>query len=50
VLPDLLIKWFHTPFYFGGTSILIGVVVAKDTIEQIESHLMTRHYRGLIKR
>jgi preprotein translocase subunit SecY len=50
VLPDVLIRWFNVPFYFGGTSILIGVVVAKDTIEQIESHLMTRHYRGLIKR
>ncbi len=50
VLPDILIKYLNVPFYFGGTSILIGVVVAKDTIEQIESHLMTRHYRGIIKR
>ncbi len=50
VLPDILIRYFNAPFYFGGTSILIGVVVAKDTIEQVESHLMTRHYRGLIKR
>jgi preprotein translocase subunit SecY len=50
VLPDVLMAWFKVPFYFGGTSIMIGVVVAKDTIEQIESHLMTRHYKGIIKR
>lgn len=50
VLPDFLIRWLNVPFYFGGTALLIGVVVAKDTIEQIESHLMTRHYDGLIKR
>jgi preprotein translocase subunit SecY len=50
VLPDILIKYLNVPFYFGGTSILIGVVVARDTVDQIQSHLMTRHYRGLIKR
>ncbi len=50
VLPDVLMAWFKVPFYFGGTSIMIGVVVAKDTIEQIESHLMTRHYKGIINR
>jgi preprotein translocase subunit SecY len=50
VLPDILISQLKVPFYFGGTSLLIGVVVAKDTIEQIESHLMTRHYPGLIRR
>jgi preprotein translocase subunit SecY len=35
------------PFYFGGTALLIAVGVALDTVAQIESHLITRHYDGL---
>ena len=38
---------FHVPFYFGGTSIMIVVGVALDFVQQIESHLITRHYEGL---
>ena len=37
------------PFYFGGTSLLIVVGVALDTLQQIESHLLVRHYDGFTK-
>ncbi len=47
VLPDVLIRAFNVPFYFGGTSLLIVVGVALDTLQQIESHLLMRHYEGL---
>lgn len=50
VLPELLIKRFNVPFYFGGTSLLIAVGVALDTVSQIESHLVTRSYEGFLKR
>ncbi len=50
VLPSLLIKYMHVPFYFGGTALLIVVGVALDTMQQIESHLIMRHYEGLMKR
>jgi preprotein translocase subunit SecY len=41
---------FNVPFYFGGTALLIVVGVAIDTIQQIESHMLTRHYEGFLKR
>ncbi|MCB9642436.1 MAG: preprotein translocase subunit SecY [Myxococcales bacterium] len=47
VLPNILIAKYGVPFYFGGTSLLIVVGVALDTVQQIESHLITRHYEGL---
>ncbi|BAT72202.1 preprotein translocase subunit SecY [Thermosulfidibacter takaii ABI70S6] len=50
ILPSLLIKYMHVPFYFGGTALLIVVGVALDTMQQIESHLIMRHYEGLMKR
>jgi len=50
VLPDILISQLNVPFYFGGTALLISVVVAKDTVTQIESHLLTRHYKGFLKK
>lgn len=50
VLPDLLIRRLGIPFYFGGTSLLIIVGVALDTLQQIESHLLIRHYDGFLKR
>ncbi|MBF0321287.1 MAG: preprotein translocase subunit SecY [Nitrospirae bacterium] len=50
VLPGLLIGKFNVPFYFGGTSLLIVVGVALDTVSQIESHLLTRSYDGLLKK
>ena len=50
ILPMLLIKWLDVPFYFGGTSALIVVVVALDTLHQIEAHLAMKKYEGFIKR
>jgi preprotein translocase subunit SecY len=50
VLPSLLIRKFNVPFYFGGTALLIVVGVAMDTMSQIESHLLTRHYEGFMKK
>ncbi len=50
VLPTLLIKYMHVPFYFGGTALLIVVGVALDTMQQIEAHLIMRHYEGLMRR
>ncbi len=50
VLPTILMMKFHVPFYFGGTALLIVVGVALDTIQQIESHLILRHYDGLVKK
>jgi preprotein translocase subunit SecY len=46
-VPDFLHTAFKVPFYFGGTSIMIVVGVALDFVQQIESHLITRHYEGL---
>jgi preprotein translocase subunit SecY len=46
VLPSFLVTKFHVPFYLGGTSLMIVVGVALDTAQQIESHLITRHYDG----
>lgn len=50
VLPELLITKFNVPFYFGGTSLLIVVGVALDTVSQMESHLMTRSYEGFLRK
>jgi len=50
VLPDLLIYRAGVPFYFGGTGLLIVVGVALDTLQQIESHLLMRHYDGFLKK
>jgi preprotein translocase subunit SecY len=50
VLPTILIQKFRVPFYFGGTALLIVVGVAIDTVAQIESHMLTRHYEGFIKK
>ena len=50
-LPDLIIQKMGFPFLdFGGTSVLIVVGVALDTLQQIESHLLMRHYEGFVKR
>jgi preprotein translocase subunit SecY len=49
VLPDIFYKFFNVPFYFGGTSLLIVIGVALDTVSQIESHLIQRHYGGFLK-
>ena len=50
VLPTILIANFNIPFYFGGTALLIVVGVALDTVQQIETHMLTRHYEGFLKR
>ncbi|MEO0075513.1 MAG: preprotein translocase subunit SecY [candidate division WOR-3 bacterium] len=49
LLPYYLMNLLKVPFYFGGTTLLIIVGVALDTIQQIESHLVMRHYEGLLK-
>jgi preprotein translocase subunit SecY len=50
VLPSVLMTKFNVPFYFGGTALLIVVGVAIDTVQQIESHMLTRHYEGFLKK
>ena len=51
VVPDVLLAYFKVPaLAFGGTSVLIVVGVALDTLQQIESHLLMRHYEGFVKR
>jgi preprotein translocase subunit SecY len=50
ILPQILIYKLNVPFYFGGTALLIVVGVAMDTVNQIESHMLTRHYEGLMKK
>ncbi|MCG2814145.1 MAG: preprotein translocase subunit SecY, partial [Thermodesulfovibrionales bacterium] len=50
IIPEILILRFNVPFYFGGTSLLIVVGVALDTVSQIESHLVTRSYEGFLKK
>jgi preprotein translocase subunit SecY len=50
VLPWLLISRANVSFFFGGTGLLIVVGVALDTLQQIESHLLMRHYDGFMKK
>lgn len=48
MVPTILISQLGVPFYFGGTGLLIIVGVSLDTVAQIEGHLLTRHYDGLM--
>jgi preprotein translocase subunit SecY len=50
ILPSIFIYRFQAPFYFGGTGLLIVVGVALDTLQQVESHLIMRHYEGFLKK
>ena len=50
LLPEFMIVYWNVPFYFGGTSLLIIVVVVMDFISQIQSHLMSHQYEGLMKK
>jgi preprotein translocase subunit SecY len=50
IMPDYLVQFFHVPFYFGGTGLLIVVGVGMDTMQQIESHLVMRHYESFMKK
>ena len=62
VVRDIFLPWFNAyrfliqnitsnqvPFYFGGTSLLIVVGVALDTMRQMEAQLLMRHYEGFLK-
>jgi preprotein translocase subunit SecY len=49
VLPYILFKYLNVDFYFGGTSLLIVVGVALDTMRQMEAQLLMRHYEGFLK-
>ena len=50
LLPEILISQFRVPFYFGGTSLLIIVVVIMDFMAQLQAHLMSHQYEGLMKK
>jgi preprotein translocase subunit SecY len=54
VFPSIIGKWFDLPYlvteFFGGTALLIVVGVMLDTIRQVESHLVMRHYEGFMRR
>ena len=50
VIPRFITEGMNVPFYFGGTSLLIVVGVAMDTIQQVESQLIMRHYDGFMKK
>lgn len=50
IVPFLFIGSFNLSFYFGGTSILIVIGVALDTLQQLESHLQTHNYEGFLKK
>lgn len=50
LLPLLLINTANVPFYFGGTSVLIVVVVVMDFMSQVQSHLMSHQYESLLKK
>ncbi|WP_144393979.1 preprotein translocase subunit SecY [Pleionea sediminis] len=50
LLPEFLILFTQVPFYFGGTSLLIIVVVVMDFMSQVQSHLMSRNYESVLKK
>jgi preprotein translocase subunit SecY len=50
LLPEFLIVSYNVPFYFGGTSLLIVVVVVMDFMAQVQAHLMSHQYEGLMKK
>jgi len=50
LLPEFLIVYWNVPFYFGGTSLLIIVVVVMDFMAQVQAHLMSHQYEGLMKK
>jgi preprotein translocase subunit SecY len=50
LLPDWFTQGLNVPFYFGGTSLLIVVSVSMDTVNQVESQLIMRHYDGFMKK
>ncbi len=50
LLPEFLILFWNVPFYFGGTSLLIIVVVVMDFVAQSQAHMMSHQYEGLMKK
>jgi len=50
LLPEFLIVYWNVPFYFGGTSLLIIVVVVMDFMAQVQAHLMSHQYDSLLKK
>jgi preprotein translocase subunit SecY len=50
LLPEFLIIYWNVPFYFGGTSLLIIVVVIMDFMAQVQAHLMSHQYDALLKK
>lgn len=50
LLPQFLVVMFNVPFYLGGTSMLIVVVVVMDFMAQVQSHLMSHQYEGVLKK
>ncbi|MGV0005474.1 MAG: preprotein translocase subunit SecY [Candidatus Porifericomitaceae bacterium WSBS_2022_MAG_OTU9] len=50
LLPELLVLQLSVPFYFGGTSLLIAVVVVIDFMSQVQTHLVSRQYEGLMRK
>jgi preprotein translocase subunit SecY len=49
IIPPLMTKYLNVTFYFGGTSLLIVVSVMLDTVRQMESYMVTRHYEGFMR-
>jgi len=50
LVPSFMQNAWHVPFYFGGTSLLIVVVVVMDFMSQLQAHMMSHHYPGLLKK
>jgi preprotein translocase subunit SecY len=50
LMPQFLQVYFGVPFYLGGTSLLIAVVVTMDFMSQVQSHLMSQQYESLMKK
>ena len=50
LLPEFMILYLRVPFYFGGTSLLIIVVVTMDFMAQLQSHMMSHQYEGMLKK
>ena len=50
LVPQLLMNWFNVQFYFGGTSLLIIVVVIMDFVSQLQSHMMNQQYGDLMRK
>ncbi|HEX6928570.1 MAG TPA: preprotein translocase subunit SecY, partial [Gammaproteobacteria bacterium] len=50
LLPEFLVVWKNVPFYFGGTSLLIIVVVTMDFMAQVQAYIMSHQYESLLKK